>query len=113
MSHNKNKNYTQQRVMSITKKAMEHVEMLSPYTLRSEASNTFNESIIFCKPSLYSPLSGTDSVLHSLLKSAYSASGQKHLVNIPAARSGTKLQNIVFTKKNHRKLMEQLSKSNN
>lgn len=107
------KNYTHKRVMSTTRKAMEHVEKLSPYTLRSEASNTSDENVIFCKPLLYSPLSGTDSVLRSLLKSAYSTSGQKHLVNIPAARSGTKLQNIVFTKKNHRNLMEQLRKSDN
>jgi hypothetical protein len=101
-------NHPEETIGKIKDKVLNHVaNNLCKETLRSVR---VKEERKFCKPTVYSPSSGSDAILIKVIKAAYGASGQKDLVCLPARKLRVKSQNVVFTKKSHKKLMFRLAK---
>ena len=95
-------------IAKVTRKARVHIQKnISSETLRSIMVR--NPDRKFCRPTMFSPISRSDSILIKVLAEAYKASGQEDVSCLPSRRVGRKLQNIVFTKKSHKIVMKKIA----
>ena len=104
----KKANYSNEIILSVTNKSLHHVyHKLDRYDL--QARHDRDNPPYSCRPTIFSPLTNSADVIIEIVRKALEDSNQTELIRPPGISLRRKTENIVFSKKAHKRTMKEIA----
>ena len=105
----KKANYSNDVILSVANRSLHHVyHKLDKYNL--QARHDRDNPPHSCRPTIFSPLTNSADIIIDIVRQALRDSNQTDLIRPPGISLRRKTENIVFSKKSHKRTMKKISK---